>query len=1581
MKKSVKLVFFLFFFFGLFFALTKHVQAQTCVTISPPTYYSPLSDTFTLPSIGDKVTISVTLDNNCSYTVQDSADGRYEYWVGATFSVDSGNQSFYVQPPEQHLNPLASGASRTYYFTTTIQVGNTCTTSSGTTANVSLTRYDTINIIRDKIISSSNNVSAFGGVGSIVKGTIYKSDGSVASGATVTISPQDNSAGTTTTDANGFYIFRRIACTTSHTLSASLGGGTASKSLAASTANGGTDLCNGQERTHNLTLSPSTGTLYGYVFEDTDGSGVYNLGEPLVGGINCTSGKLVSGLGVTLTSGDALAWVCDGNGNPQYISGGNLTAGNTYTANLIIPGGWLATTSTSQSVYISPGVNNKAGDFGIAQLAAPSPSAKCANADGTAATVSWNAVSGATGYEFNMTGPGLNYNTPITLTSITVNGLTPGNSYSGYVGACNSAGCPSSSRGTYSAPVCYAPKTSSCPVPSTLTGSGTNPLGSPFQYGDVDGDGKISMLDTYRILDYIGEKITLTTSQIERADVINSSGRTGANPGVQSLGADVSALDAQWIGKFLNNEITTFPACGTAPTVPPTPTTGPTPVPCAVTTSPASLSLIVGGAGNVDAVVSSGLGSASITRMNFASNNTSIATVNPTSDTTPSPYRTVVTAVAAGSTAVRATADLSDGRTCSATSTITVTTPAPTYTIYIHAYLDEGAGPCYHNKIQDCGESYPAPWPWVTIIDPVGNNNSYIAGGGSYTSGALSPGTWYAGIDYNTGLYELEDPINYPASKTFTLGPNADINIPLLTIPTHSISGTIFIDNGAGAGGVANDGIKNGTEAFYPGTPVSMSVNGGTSSDRTLTNGVYTITGFSENQDHTINLTPPSGYVYSYSGADLNYVNPRTVAVTTSDVAGINFGIIPDPGFAISGNVFIDGDNDCIKDAGEANFAGAALINQSVNRNLGSDVISSGSLGTANRIRVSRITVPAAESGAVSQGSMYIQGSTNNATVYMVVYDDVSSQPKNLIAVSNGVSVPTTQAAGWVNFTFPSSFTFNTTASQNIWIGMYADITGTTGGTSGPLLFYSTSVIGDYASDGYVYVDDGDAPVPSDLTGIGFDSAVQRSYSAYLIVSPSPTSSTSVLGPPGYSFSALSAGTYNTTLTVPNDYTLSSTCTNPIPKTVPPTAADANFGIRSSAPTYSIIGDCVVDNPPYQTSDASDTSLEGTPHISYSNEGGTISGITTCSNGPYTPISVPEGKYFISYPAAPPPGYIPSFPPGTPPTHIVTVGPACDVGASAAFGASCIPPGPGGGGIEGLDFGFRPPDSWIQSGGTDIRFDSGLDNVIPSTAKVPPAAPGVCTAPFGDAFTSVNGAGGSPGIIFTGDSPAYFGPAGSASAPPANWKVGSAEYQDIYAPSKGIYTTSYAYVLGRVRQSGITPTNLSCTLLSCTLPALASGVYTAGSDVKIVNSSDYTLAASTKVIILIDGNLTIAAKIFVPKTSTLTFIVRGDIHIDKSIGTAWNSAATQVEGYYSADSDFIIDNNNDSCVTPDFRLNMAGTVIVNAGKTGGQFINNRTLCTNNAFCPVFTIKERPDFVLNAPESIKQIKTIYQEVAP
>ncbi len=149
-----------------------------------------------------------------------------------------------------------------------------------------------------------------------------------------------------------------------------------------------------------------------------------------------------------------------------------------------------------------------------------------------------------------------------------------------------------------------------------------------------------------------------------------------------------------------------------------------------------------------------------------------------------------------------------------------------------------------------------------------------------------------------------------------------------------------------------------------------------------------------------------------------------------------------------------------------------------------------------------------------------------------------------------------------------------------------------------------------------------------------------------------------------------------------------------------------------------------------------------------------------------------------------------------------------------------------------------------------------------------------------------------------------------------------------------------------------------------------------------MTGSGFTFPANKNFVILVNGDLTIKEKIFVPIGSTATFSVKGNIYIDKSVGETLSSSTTaSVEGYYSADQSFIVQGARDCSVGPDLRFNEAGAIVVNAGKQGGAFQLQRDLCTDNNSCPAFSVTERPDMALNAPQLIRSPNLIWQEAAP
>jgi hypothetical protein len=276
-----------------------------------------------------------------------------------------------------------------------------------------------------------------------------------------------------------------------------------------------------------------------------------------------------------------------------------------------------------------------------------------------------------------------------------------------------------------------------------------------------------------------------------------------------------------------------------------------------------------------------------------------------------------------------------------------------------------------------------------------------------------------------------------------------------------------------------------------------------------------------------------------------------------------------------------------------------------------------------------------------------------------------------------------------------------------------------------------------------------------------------------------------------------------------------------------------------------------------------------------------------------------------------------------------------------------------------------------------MRVDSGFDDLDIPASAIPP-------------FASLDGTGGMPGIIFSGNENADFGPFGQASS--RRWVVGSFSppFPELYTPPiLNTIKTSYAYLLAVAAKSDLIPLGLDTggrcgaggNIANCTLNLpLDPGLFIANGNLTIVNLS-YTIPSNQDYVILINGNLTLRGEIHVPVGSTLTFSVNGDIIVDRAVGSPASSATPDLEGLYSADRNFITGGNDDCAIGPDLRLNIAGTIVTNASLLGGSLQRQRDLCIGNVLNPAFFITERPDFVLNAPLFIQSTQFIWQEVAP
>ncbi len=339
------------------------------------------------------------------------------------------------------------------------------------------------------------------------------------------------------------------------------------------------------------------------------------------------------------------------------------------------------------------------------------------------------------------------------------------------------------------------------------------------------------------------------------------------------------------------------------------------------------------------------------------------------------------------------------------------------------------------------------------------------------------------------------------------------------------------------------------------------------------------------------------------------------------------------------------------------------------------------------------------------------------------------------------------------------------------------------------------------------------------------------------------------------------------------------------------------------------------------------------------------------SNGIYQIISLPAGFVTIHFSGPLTTGYSFSYPFPVDQSLTVGVGPC-----------SLLPPNascPDGNDIETLDISVEiasaaPP--WIQSVGTDLRWDkdSSFSNPLPSATT----------------YTSVPATADSmPGIIFSGGkngvSPSFGTNGGSASQ--TSWQVGSSAYPDVFTDTHNSIPTSYGFLSETADSSGINPSTIS-SIGNTSSP----GYYKTSNSLTI--NTPVTFSSGNSVI-FVNGDLIINKNIIIPKGSgsTAIFSASGSITVDSSV--------TEIDGLFSADRNFTLNSSSNCPSTGDNQLIIQGSIIANAGRTGGTFINNRTLCGSNSLSPSVKFVERPDFMLNYPSVVIQTTRAWQDSAP
>ena len=199
---------------------------------------------------------------------------------------------------------------------------------------------------------------------------------------------------------------------------------------------------------------------------------------------------------------------------------------------------------------------------------------------------------------------------------------------------------------------------------------------------------------------------------------------------------------------------------------------------------------------------------------------------------------------------------------------------------------------------------------------------------------------------------------------------------------------------------------------------------------------------------------------------------------------------------------------------------------------------------------------------------------------------------------------------------------------------------------------------------------------------------------------------------------------------------------------------------------------------------------------------------------------------------------------------------------------------------------------------------------------------------------------------------------------------------------------SYSFYVSRIAQQNVTTNNIpGCTGGDCEtgISNIATGAYHLNNGSLTITS--YSQQAGARVLLLVNGSVNIRSNISVPTGSLLIIAAKGDITIDRSIGTtSLPSTTPQINGILTAEKSIILDGTSCSGGSPDRRLNVGGALIANSLKpfhvgASGALVNNRSLCQQDVNYPSLYVSSRYDFVTQLTDFYKTAYTRWRELAP
>ena len=275
---------------------------------------------------------------------------------------------------------------------------------------------------------------------------------------------------------------------------------------------------------------------------------------------------------------------------------------------------------------------------------------------------------------------------------------------------------------------------------------------------------------------------------------------------------------------------------------------------------------------------------------------------------------------------------------------------------------------------------------------------------------------------------------------------------------------------------------------------------------------------------------------------------------------------------------------------------------------------------------------------------------------------------------------------------------------------------------------------------------------------------------------------------------------------------------------------------------------------------------------------------------------------------------------------------------------------------------FPLKNAWFQTAYGDLHGNGGVGTTMP----IDTCTSATCTAGGCCPYLSL-GTAKTAGVVSTGGNFTGNVETKNLFSNPNNWKVKDATEN---LTGFGGNLTKYDYGFFYKKLGSPTTNNFSGSLPG------ASGTYY--SSAAVTTSGSWTVGANQKIMILVNGNLTIGKEIAVPTTSFLAFIVSGNISIDKNLGVNPNAnlnSAKVVEGVYLADG-FIKTVPDGETALPNKKFVASGIFVAYGGFSFG-----RDLGSYNSSYAAEYFEYRPDFLVNFPPAFGFNRLTWQEVAP